>query len=359
MLAFFLSCMNNKIRAWEVINMFDLIQVGKKLANRRKELNLTQMEVADKLKVTHQAVSSWEKGLTMPDIAKLGDIAKILDISIDELLGVSSSSKLVEDIIENEENLNDATLEEIKEIAPILKPSQVNKAILNLKNSKLTAIDVITLAPFLSENVVDQILLDETIKINADELSAIIPFASKEALNQKASSVVVDDPKSLISLAPFLTQDKIDDLVKSNLDKLSNEIIIALAPFVSKDVVDEMLYKSEEVNFDLIVALCPFASSECLSRIAENRLEVNDIQSLIRIAPFVDQKAIGNLVLSNYKDEKGHDIASLAPFIEEELLTKIAIKIYRKHGLKDVLPIIHFIDSDVLLKNVNEEFKEE
>jgi len=45
--------------------------IGKKIASLRKQRDMTQMDLADKLGVTYQAVSSWERGNSMPDIAKL------------------------------------------------------------------------------------------------------------------------------------------------------------------------------------------------------------------------------------------------------------------------------------------------
>ena len=52
----------------------------------RKEKGITQSELAQKLGVTNKAVSKWETGESMPETSLLLPIAKIFDISVDELL---------------------------------------------------------------------------------------------------------------------------------------------------------------------------------------------------------------------------------------------------------------------------------
>lgn len=48
--------------------------------------SLTQAELAEKLGISCQAVSSWERGSNMPDIGKLLDLARILNTTVDALL---------------------------------------------------------------------------------------------------------------------------------------------------------------------------------------------------------------------------------------------------------------------------------
>ncbi len=61
-------------------------ELGNKIAKKRKELGLTQIEFAERLSVTRQTVSRWEAGSVMPDIDKISDIASILGVSCDYLL---------------------------------------------------------------------------------------------------------------------------------------------------------------------------------------------------------------------------------------------------------------------------------
>ncbi len=61
-------------------------ELGNKMALKRKNLGMTQMEFAEQLSVTRQTVSRWEAGTVMPDIDKIPDIARILGVSCDYLL---------------------------------------------------------------------------------------------------------------------------------------------------------------------------------------------------------------------------------------------------------------------------------
>lgn len=60
--------------------------IGEKLQSKRKELDLTQGEVAEKLYVSRQAVSNWELGKNYPDLETIVAISELYQISLDILL---------------------------------------------------------------------------------------------------------------------------------------------------------------------------------------------------------------------------------------------------------------------------------
>ena len=73
-------------------------KTGKFIAELRKENNMTQMELADKLKVTDRAISKWENGRGLPDVSLFEPLCKELNISINELL---KGEKIKENNIEH------------------------------------------------------------------------------------------------------------------------------------------------------------------------------------------------------------------------------------------------------------------
>lgn len=63
-------------------------EFGSKVSICRQNKNMTQDVLAGKLGVTPQALSKWERGISLPDISMLSDLAVILEVSVDWLLGV-------------------------------------------------------------------------------------------------------------------------------------------------------------------------------------------------------------------------------------------------------------------------------
>ena len=61
--------------------------LGKRIAQNRKKMGLTQEQLAEKLSVTAQAVSKWENDLSCPDINMLPRLAELFDTTTDALLG--------------------------------------------------------------------------------------------------------------------------------------------------------------------------------------------------------------------------------------------------------------------------------
>lgn len=62
------------------------MKTGEVIRNLRKEKNLTQEQIADMLGVSAPAVNKWENGVSMPDVAILGPLARLLDTDINTLL---------------------------------------------------------------------------------------------------------------------------------------------------------------------------------------------------------------------------------------------------------------------------------
>ena len=92
----------------------DLNKISNFIKAKRKELNLTQEELAEKLFVTEKAVSRWETGRGTPDISLLIPLSKALKVEILEILNGE----------ENKKNKND--IEKLIEYNELIKKSKFN-----------------------------------------------------------------------------------------------------------------------------------------------------------------------------------------------------------------------------------------
>ena len=63
------------------------IKVGRFITKKRKEQNLTQEQLAERLGISNKTISKWEKGLSVPDAAMLIRLAEVLDTTVSRLLG--------------------------------------------------------------------------------------------------------------------------------------------------------------------------------------------------------------------------------------------------------------------------------
>lgn len=101
------------------------MSIGSRIAEKRKALNMTQQDLAEKLDVTFQAVSSWERDETLPDTAKLKDIANALSEKVSWLFeeeGVETSRWELRDAMFSVEHMEKKVVEyaRIKELKQTL-----------------------------------------------------------------------------------------------------------------------------------------------------------------------------------------------------------------------------------------------
>ena len=100
-------------------------KIGKFIAKMRKEKNMTQQELADKLNVTDRAIGNWENGRRMPDVVFYKPLCEALDISLNELLSgeridKKSIIKKSEENIINSLSINEKNMKKSKRIIEVL-----------------------------------------------------------------------------------------------------------------------------------------------------------------------------------------------------------------------------------------------
>ncbi|MBQ3571602.1 MAG: helix-turn-helix transcriptional regulator [Clostridia bacterium] len=74
----------------------DITYLGDNISDLRKSAGISQEEFADRLKVSRQAVSKWERNEAYPDTENLIAIAKFFNVSIDDLINKDLTSAYIE-----------------------------------------------------------------------------------------------------------------------------------------------------------------------------------------------------------------------------------------------------------------------
>lgn len=223
--------------------MLKMENVGRKIAELRRKNNMTQLELADRMGISFQAVSNWERGISMPDVLKLPELAELFSVTVDELLG--GKSEIVKNIVNGEfrEYLKTNAIipEELSEIAPLLKPTQFDEAFKNIKVTSLREIE--GLLPFISRETADELLI-KTAERRVEELAVIAPFASRDTIDGIAALLYEKSGlQALPLIAPFMSEKQIVQIAKKECANNGFQNMPVLAPFLDRVCWDELARK--------------------------------------------------------------------------------------------------------------------
>ncbi len=86
-----------------------LVEIGKRIQNRRKQLGYTQEQLAEKMNVSIQMVSNLERGIKAIRIDNLINLSRILEISTDYILTGKESARDISDLSGRIERLPDGS----------------------------------------------------------------------------------------------------------------------------------------------------------------------------------------------------------------------------------------------------------
>ncbi|MFC5652547.1 helix-turn-helix transcriptional regulator [Paenibacillus solisilvae] len=276
----------------------DVRKIGALISELRRNKDYTQGELANLLKVSHQAVSKWERGESLPDIGLLPELSSLLGITIDALLSGEAAGK--------ERDGRPASLEVAADSEEHYPESQLeltaDDAADNSEQRTISWEHIITLAPFLPSETLE--MLVETLEGETDwsSLSALAPFLGRASLERLVGKVITGsvDARQILALAPFLGKEPLDQLVDHALDNLDWEVIQGLCPFVDRATLSKLVQQEALHNPDagVIAGLAPFLDRSDLAilvkRIQSGQLDPKHLSAL---APFLPQELLHELVL--------------------------------------------------------------
>ncbi|AUS97102.1 helix-turn-helix domain-containing protein [Clostridium thermosuccinogenes] len=324
--------------------MLDLRKIGAYISALRKQKDMTQVELSEMLNVSHQAVSKWERGESMPDIGTLPKLGEIFNKSIDDILnaGEPPVNKACEkdtditQLVQNEPgkvaemiNNGDVDLQSVIDVAPALKPSIVDEVAQGLDGISIEHLSA--LAPFLSSDALNK-LVDHVIdkSLDAEHLLGIAPFLSKESLDRIVEQIMAGNINGelLAGFAPFVSKDTLDKLADRVIDgTLNGEALLAIAPFIDRNKLDYLVENipNDRLCEDLLSGFAPFLSREALGRLVDRAIDGSiRAETLLTLAPFLGQENLRKVVRSvSVGNLDGDILAGLAPFIDRDSLSEI------------------------------------
>ena len=239
--------------------MFDVNQVSHMLKEARIKKNLTQSALAEQLGVTYQAVSNWERGASLPDISNLSMLCNLLGLDLYKLVGASQNLELAKEILSNPGTLNDAPIDAIAAVAPMLPPEQLMEMVRAKKDDIHNLATLVQLAPFIDADLIEELGAELT-PSHIGEVVELSPFVTNRLCAkwiEKLESMEGFDldvgllserviPDSLIvldSVAPFLSSDALCRLAKRVEHITLNDYIVSmecLMPFLGRATMEQL-----------------------------------------------------------------------------------------------------------------------
>ena len=316
--------------------MFDMSTVSRNIARLRREQNLTQLELADRLGVSFQSVSNWERGNSMPDISRLPELADVFGVTVDALLGSRQAARMVERV-ENRGPLSDS---EAAGIAPMVKPERLEEKVAASADEQrpMTMEGLVRLAPFLDEDVWLTVADNIPGGYSAGELRGLAPYAGAAigALLLNAGEVSMSD---VASIASYLEEEDFEKLA----DKMRGQYTVAELSEIASyagDALGKLVLNAREPRMADVACLAPYLEEEDFDKLADKMRGQYTVAELSEIASYAGD-ALGKL-LQNAREPRMADVACLAPYLEEEDFEKLADKMRGQYTVAELSEIASY-----------------
>ncbi|MCL2548234.1 MAG: helix-turn-helix domain-containing protein [Symbiobacteriaceae bacterium] len=364
--------------------MFEMLKIGKLIAELREKASLSQEDMAGKLEVSQATVASWEQGLTMPDISYLPLLADLFGITIDELLGRQQGSHIISQVaaghvaeLVQEQPISVA---EFRHVEPLLKPKQLEElsdalaggdhlsdlldsvTSLSRKAAERVVRHAISrdipIAEYLPEllcninrDLADEVLLGAMERGEDFDIEECIPFVSRATADKLVRLLIEQDRgEEMVDLLPFISREAAGELLARFFDSGHTELLPEVLPFVSREAADELVRQSfGKIDGDNLSEILPFISRACADELIQS-IDLKEIDTIAEIIPFISRDAVGELLLKAL--EAGEELAleAVLPFAGKGIADQLIANALEKNipfKIKDVLP---FISEDLLDK---------
>ena len=227
--------------------MIDNKKVGLAIAQLRQSKNLTQLQLAACLNVSHQAVSKWENGAALPDVLTLMELSRMFGVTLEQLL-----SGEVTHALEKDANAKETPIVLKLDTEDILAKRRMAEAVEAEANGDAGE----------AEAVVNEEAVADEAAAGADA------DAADQGARTEASQSEPLDVKKIIQMAPFMSRPALEDMIRSYSGSFSPRDLSLLAPFVSAEFLEGLIETGSEINWDTLRRLAPFLKKEAVDAMA-------------------------------------------------------------------------------------------
>lgn len=160
--------------------MFNTQAFGRYLSRLRREADMTQSELGDRLNLTRQAISRYELGESFPDVSILVLLSDIFGVTLDELIGAGEptrgESRILRGVALGERDVHAESAADLIGIAPYLRPSVLKAIAERLAPQGIDISDIVALAEYLNDESVITLLSRTDGRADEELLGRLMPL---------------------------------------------------------------------------------------------------------------------------------------------------------------------------------------
>jgi len=354
---------------------FNMELVGANIMRFRKEAGMTQTDLADKMGISFQAVSNWERGQSCPDVAKLIELSQLFGVSVDAILGNEVAAPSAKETVVAVDAATGEVLEPEEPAEEAAEPEEPPV----VENDDLASL--MPLIERMDADAVGEIARRRVAKTGA--ITSIVPMLDYMDVDDigEIARDFVEKTGAIATIQPLLDYMDVDDIgavARIFVEKTGTVgSIVPLLDYMDIDDVDEVAlqYVNQTGDLDGIQSLLDYMSEDSIGEVAEaaercrwnqksdrkpkedaakesaqgKKYSFNDV---VRIAPFVDRQLLDQMVRECYEENGDFiEIAKVAPFISKSVLDELVRKVYERHSnLKQMVRVAPFVSKDVLVE---------
>ncbi len=166
--------------------MFNLVRFGAHLSRLRRNADMTQSDLAERINVTRQAISKYETGDSFPDISVLLLLSEVLGVTVSELIAAgdptAGEARILKRLAAGGDPIAGESVADVTRLAPLLRPSTVAALAERLQADGLDISEMVRLSEYLSDAGNERLFaLRDCRDLTEETLTYLLPFLTYDS----------------------------------------------------------------------------------------------------------------------------------------------------------------------------------